>query len=506
MKPIFTICYLLFIVLIANAQDGTLDSSYCTGGVQTLPDDYAYNSATVLQPDGKLILLSRARYIPSQYITLTRLDTSGFLDPTFGSGGSVITSFSATGDPETGFGKNMLLQADGKIVIIGTVIETSSDEIIARYNSNGTLDNSFSGDGKLLDHYNYEIYDIEQLSSGKYMILGYNYLGIVLARINADGTTDMSFGSGGYVLNRVGTSSYVSFCFTKQVDDKLVVAGTLKTRSSQDSTIVISRFKENGNLDSSFATNGRYFANYYGNVRDIVMQTDGKIVIGGTSNIGGYNHYLIARFNPNGTPDSTFDYDGVVFKRFSLSNEGLNVHVLPNGKILIGGMDYIYYGLARFNSDGSLDSTFAGVGHTDNPMPGLSTIPNCLEVQSDGKILQSGDASDGTLYYCIILRYNGTLGTGLIDFDNTNLKMDVYPNPINENESFTYELEKEETLSLRLYTIEGKLIHSFFENKKTAKGTHSETLTFPSLLPAGQYLLTISNSKGNKSIKIFKSN
>lgn len=194
----------------------------------------------------------------------------------------------------------------------------------------------------------------------------------------AAGGLDPTFGSGGIV-----TTSYNGPFPTDaalQPDGRIVVIAGFDNDRSATEAFGVLRYQSNGSLDSSFGTAGRTttaFTNFLNTPNDLALQPDGKIVVVGNAESadGTVSEFAVARFNPDGTLDSTFGTGGQVTTNFvgvmpgGVSNPADSVLIQPDGKILVGGLASqcarrcpTETALARYNPNGSLDATFGSGG------------------------------------------------------------------------------------------------------------------------------------------------
>jgi uncharacterized delta-60 repeat protein len=253
------------------------------------------------------------------------------LDTTFGTAGKADTT--ERGGASTAFGGDrsaMALQADGKIVMVGG---SASDFLLARFNADGNLDTSFGTGGKVVTDFGSGLRQEEALAvaiqnDGKIVVAGYTAIDLAppakdppptfaLARYNADGSLDASFGTGGRVSGNVNGIAYV---VAIQPDGKIVVAGefAFATANGSDfSDIVVARFNSNGSLDTSFGTSGTGqvtadIGALTNTARNLVLQPDGAIVISGkpTGSSLGFDHTDIVRYTANGALDASFGSGG----------------------------------------------------------------------------------------------------------------------------------------------------------------------------------------------------
>ena len=210
--------------------------------------------------------------------------TPGALDPSFGSGGKVTTPFGTSYD----FGQAVEIQADGKIVAGGYASNGMNyDFALARYNPNGSLDRTFSSDGKVVTPFGSSsdaILTIAIRPDGKILAAGSTYNGansdFALARYTANGALDPSFGSGGKVRTDIASRNQAIFGIALQPDGKIVVAGYSEGATTSED-FVVARYKPDGALDTSFGSGGyvvTVFNADYDDAYDLLLQPDGKIV------------------------------------------------------------------------------------------------------------------------------------------------------------------------------------------------------------------------------------
>lgn len=299
--------------------NGALDTSFNGTGYKDVTFGSVQDRATcvALQEDGK-ILLGGTSGSTAQFFSVARLNSDGSYDSSFGTGGKVQIPFSGS----ESFVESMAIQPDGKIVLGGYTVGGAKDFALARINSNGNLDTSFGVNGKvvtdLLVSYSTIIRDILIEPDGKIIVSG-NYSFEVdsrfcLMRYNANGSVDTSFGTNGLVVDTTHYSNSIN-SIARQVDGKIVTAGNVFS-----SSFIISRYNNNGTIDTTFGTNGYVNAmpdTGSGAVK-VLLQPDNKIVAVGAS-ITYFNDdepnilcTSIVRLNPGTLSVGEFDEKGVV--------------------------------------------------------------------------------------------------------------------------------------------------------------------------------------------------
>jgi uncharacterized delta-60 repeat protein len=377
-------------------SDGTFDTTFNPGGTGVISTSRV--TSIVIQPDSKIMVAgqSLAGYNGVTINGLFRLNSNGTLDTTFVSG-------FATSPANI---EQIARQTDGKILIAGsfTVYGGVTKNGIVRTNVDGSVDNTFNAGGIGVET-NQDIAGIGIQTDGKIMIGGdftsYNSNpkpGI--ARLNANGTLDSTF-----VTPTFLSTYFESFAF--QPDGKILAAGTGNGLSSNLYAPVM-RFNTDGTFDSTFAATIGDNIGYH-----LSQQADGKIIATGFfSEYGENEHNGIVRLNANGAVDTTFNV--------SLNGNGFvgAIAKQADGKIIVGGRfrkagGVFNNNIARFNVDGTVDTTFVTGAGTQTDLFFLYSSVNALAVQPDGKILVGGIFSDfdqsGGRYNLVRLNNNGSV-------------------------------------------------------------------------------------------------
>lgn len=207
------------------------------------------------------------------------------------------------------------------------------------------------------------------------------------------GSIDTTFGTDGAVTTAVHSNYNFVETTTVQLDGKILVAGNAGTPSTYH--MAVARLTEDGTLDSSFGDEGTLRFNV-GSVKsfvtDIVQQPDGKILLGGRTwnNVSG--DFALVRLNEDGSFDSTFGDNGVSRLSTPESEASEAIALLDDGKILMVGYRDDNFAIAKFNADGSLDTTFGDEGWKVVPFDGVTSYASDVAIQDDGKIVITGFA------------------------------------------------------------------------------------------------------------------
>jgi uncharacterized delta-60 repeat protein len=412
--------------------DGTVDNSFSGDGGTTLDFSGGSDSATAvaIRTDGKILVAgSTSGAVGASNFALAKLNADGSIDPSSSSGKTTL-DFAGTSD----YASATVLQPDGKILVAGSTNETigGGNFAVARFNTDGTVDNTFSSDGKTtLDFGGGDDGGsaIVLQSDGKILVAGYSSEGVggynfAVARFNADGAVDNTFSADGKTTLDFAGANDFGRAMVLQPDGKILVAGTA-TETIGGVNFALARFNTDGMTDTSFSGDGKTafdFAGANDSGNAIALQADGKVLVAGTATetIGG-NNFAVARFGTDGTTDSTFNGSGKTTIDFSGSDSGSAMAVQADGKILITGSTQTTTGgygsitfieepqdsgsggpsnnvaIARLNANGALDTTFSGNGRTTIKFPGIVStfdVGRTMALQADGKILVAGTANE----------------------------------------------------------------------------------------------------------------
>jgi uncharacterized delta-60 repeat protein len=367
-------------------------------------------SEVLIQPDQRIVAVGTASLGGPTYFALSRYNTNGSLDTSFGDNGKVITDFDANGSAEGAFAA--ALQPDGKIIAagyVGLVNPGAGYFAVARYNPDGSLDPTFGAGGKvstfIVEHMHH-IRGVALTPDGKIVVAG-DYFSLtqttqsLIVRYNPDGSLDGSFGSGGKVTDlrwfNPGNAN-VPWSVAVQPDGKIITGGSFEqpvTVTGADITMV--RYNVNGTYDTTFGSGGRLLIlspTVSEVINAIALLPDGRIVAAGES----ASNFLLMRFNADGSPDVTLDGAGRVTTPVAGSSKANSVIVRPGGKIFVSGLSFTAgqgFAAAYYNADGSLDTSFSGDGMFTMGFDGaFNTAAYCMAIDGGSRIVLGGTAGD----------------------------------------------------------------------------------------------------------------
>ncbi len=273
----------------------------------------------------------------------------------------------------------------------------------------GDLDTSFGGTGKVMTPFGAEedvATSVVLQPDGKIVCSGYSSSSLTaiafVARYNGDGSLDASFGTGGKVTQDFGVSSTQATSIALQADGKIVVGGYVKAAAPATSgfDFFLLRYNTDGALDPTFNTNGKVTTNFstFDEADAMLIQSDGKIVVTGSTNNGTPDRTFaaLARYNADGSLDTSFGTGGKV-----IGHEGsaFSAVVQPDGLIVTGGwgcsgvaactqnMDFTF---ARYTSAGVLDPSFGTSGKATVAVSAGRDEGHAIALQPDGKIVAAG--------------------------------------------------------------------------------------------------------------------
>ena len=444
-------------IVVRYKPDGALDSAFGTNGIVSMDlgmgDEYI--ASVALQDDDKIVLAGYAGIDPNYDFLLARINSNGTLDNSFGLNGIVVP-------PSSSILRNILysvaIQTDGKIVVAGQInMGTHYDFFVARYLTDGTLDPTF---GVVTTDFitfgamgNDHATSLALAADGKIVAGGYTQKGVLadfaLARYNSNGSLDNTFGAGGMVSTDFGKYDR-AFSVLIAADGKILLIGNLTNIFQDSARLGVARYNPDGSLNASFGNNGKMIGNTPSVPTvwsaAVLQDTSRMVIVGGTLTVPG--DFAVTRYMTNGVPDASFGSGGIVITDMFTKGDGASA----------------------------------------------------IAMQGDSKILVAGQAGSATpngIGICVA-RYFSHLTVGVPNREGGSA-FAVYPNPAHESITLSCELAQPEPLSVRLLDLNGRLIQTLIENKMRPAGENVVRMQLPQGLVSGMYLLDI-RSKGGRAV------
>ena len=492
--------------LFLQAQSGDLDTSFNGNGVVigNYTEDNNSADAMVIQADGKIVVAGGTGIASSIEIGVSRLNTDGTVDTTFGTDGVTIINSGWI----KSFVYDMDVQPDGKIVLAGYRWNNETgDFLMVRLNEDGSLDDSFGTNGvAIIDNGETEVAEsFTILPDGKFIISGYVFDDFTMVRINNDGSVDTTFGNNGWVRTEFGDSSSYSFVTTVNADGRIVLGG-MALSFDNGYQYAAAAYNPDGSLDTSFGTDGKVMFNVGDNNdfgKSIIQLEDGKILFGGHSyyDTAPLRYELaIVRLNADGSFDTSYGNNGIFKTRLVANGESYLADMVlqPDGKLVITGTaneSGVYsYGITRVTADGQLDTTFGENGKVVSYIDINDSESFNIALQTDGKILVSGDTypQNNTAQF-FVARYLNDVQMAVQDLNNSTFSL--YPNPATSQINLAW------TNSNKEYQVE--IFNLLGQKVMTSKALNNTSIDVSSLA-VGTYFVRLSNEGKTTTLRFIK--
>ncbi len=424
---------------------GAIDLSFGTNGTQLVNVGTAAAGETAtsmaVNANGQIIVAGSATGgATGSDFALTELNANGSVNTSFGVAGHVILNIAGTQNDQI---NSVAVDASGKIVVAGTTSDAAgvSDAVVARFNADGTLDTTFGTNGMdVFDFTGDSQHDsaanaVTIDGSGNIVVAGSALIGsgasahteFAVARLNADGSFDSTFGTDGQMTVDFAGANESANAVAIDAQGRIVVVGSANV-AGPDGTFdqfAVARLTAEGTLDNTFGANanGETLVDF-GHTADatqIAIGSNGKIDVGGNSTISGTSSIALAQLNADGTLDTTFGANGTTTASF---NSGASAETLQgltidaSGKLVAaatlhtGTTGSLDVGVARFNANGTLDSTFGTAGEVREKFSdGIDSVAG-VAIDSNGNLIVAGsstqDSASASAINFAALQLNGS--------------------------------------------------------------------------------------------------
>jgi uncharacterized delta-60 repeat protein len=419
---------ILVLPVLLLAGSVSLDTSFNGTGyrVYFFNPDGSVGRSVAIGADGKIVL-GGSTLLAAQLgsFAAMRANTDGSPDTGFDSDGFAVRTLGTLDRGDT-----TLIQPDGKVLLAGERFSATSnnDLVVLRFNADGTPDATFDGDGVaelvrpgVTDEH---LYDMKLLPDGKIVLVGTTDQStatgqnaptdIFVTRLNANGSVDTTL-AGGFLTIRFDGVSEAANSVLVQPDGKMVLGGFVFAGVSND--YLLMRITPTGMLDTTFGDGGTGFTitpvtTGSDAIVSMAFQSDGKILAGGSGRV--------VRYTASGVLDTSFASSGI-----ANPNQSVNQIIVTDGdKFLVGGrVSGTALAVSRFNANGTPDLGFNGTGVVNAFVPGSSCDVSSIALQADKRIVLGGSCSNGPTNF-FLMRLRETVAKAPFDFDGDG-KTDV---------------------------------------------------------------------------------
>jgi uncharacterized delta-60 repeat protein len=451
MKRTFTILFsILFAGVSAYAQPGTLDSSFVGTGIllTDISGGTETSSDIIVQPDGKILVAMAADYDPSSL-------SFDFVVMRFQEDGTVDSSFAVNGiyHYENPLGSDipydMELLDDGSIFVAGSYsgMAGDADFMVIKLDADGNPDPAFGQDGAVvysvdagLDYAR----GIAVRADGKILLAGYSHVPNfsfkrdVVMRLHSDGALDTIFGNNGIFMWNDNSTSNELYAVIEAPDGGILTSGFANPGGTN--RIALYKVLEDGQgLDTLFGNNGEVLAPIEGKGYGLLMHPNGNILVGGNSfNNATGSDFAVLAYNQDGSPNTNFGNNGSFFGDADVLDYGLDIAIQSDGKILISGesgQGFLgpprRFTTARCDADGILDTSWGDNGIVKTVTSTVFAFANAVTVQpADGKVLVTGASASSGGNDLTIVRYGNFIDA---DMDGYSVAEDCDDNNMDVN-------------------------------------------------------------------------
>jgi uncharacterized delta-60 repeat protein len=503
MKKLYSNFLLILLALLSlsahSQQPGSLDTDFSLDGKVTtgIGNNYDAAECMAIQPDGKILVGGYSNNGSDNDFVVARFNVNGELDEAFGNDGVSVVGVGSKN--EKAFG--IALQPDGKIVLVGTSNDGSNNDFaVLRFTEQGMLDRSFHG-GIVITNAGYTTEQARAVAvqaDGKIIVGGssnglWNNSDFTLIRYNTDGSLDNSFGKNGFVKTDLNNSFDFLYAIALQGNGKIIAVGSSSGFNPEDFAAV--RYNSNGTLDKSFANEGKFISSFGPGVDEaysVALQLDNKIVIAGTAESGVNFDFAVMRLDVNGGLDPSFGNGGKALTALGANDKAFGVVIQSDQKIVAAGLSVTGNGsdfsMVRYNINGTLDNSFSDDGKVITKFGAGTDIASAVALQSDGRIVVCGTSAQDNDDFALA-RYTSEISLGISEKKQN--KIGVYYNHNN------YDLivnGTEENGEVMLFDIIGNRI-------TTGETSNKKTILNTGPIAPGVYLLNYQNGRNASGVK-----
>jgi uncharacterized delta-60 repeat protein len=511
-KSLLNIGLLALSTTVFGQAAGTLDKTFTTTGYSSI--DFGGTNeranALALQSDGKYILFGDNIVTANTALDkaiVARYTDKGAKDATFGAGG--VLNFDI-GDKKE-YCRDGIVLANGTILYLGSAsIGTTNSIVVGRLTAAGAVDATFGTAGKYTnDNKGGSVTGraMAVQTDGKIVAAGEANGKFYVTRLSANGAIDATFGTSGITttIPQVATSLTVSRVII-QTDGKILVIGS-GFDINNTSSICIARYNTNGTLDTTYGSGGTVETDFGTNefVYTAALQKDGKLVLGGKLAPLGVAKYetFACRLTTTGASDITFGLAGLYRADLNAGAEEMRgMDIQSDGKIVMGGYIGDDMGLVRLATNGTIDKSFTTNGYMIIDFPNSTKDQiNAVKIDKNNKIVVGGvsNYSSTTENFLIARIYSGL--SGVFEADDNKIALTAFPNPTNGSLSMSYELTGKTNVTFEMYDLNGRNV-AILEKGIRYAGVQNENFQLPSSISNGVYIVRMKTELGVSNVRV----
>jgi uncharacterized delta-60 repeat protein len=502
------LCFCLSLGTSWSQLNGELDLTFGDGGTVIYPVNSLESfQDVVMQDDQKIIALGMSfngSFVSTAHVM--RFNPDGALDETFGNAGIFTYNLNFEANLYTS-----VIDGEGKIIVAGSTTDYNDYRIlIMRLNTDGTLDSSFGDAGVVVENVSPAVGYFENFAAdmaldanGNILVSGSSYnenyiLRPVVLRFTPNGELDSTFGVGGVASGPSGEGASSFQAVLVQPDGKIVAAGFFGYTVFW-TVLMVARFNEDGTLDTTFSEDG-YMQHSYSGSEDrgfsAEFTPDGKIVVAGftITNTTGYSAILMQVTN-TGEIDTNFGDSGIVEGNIGDFDFADDLAILNDGTILVvgsgGSQSDFDLAIWKYLPDGTPDTSFDTDGLIQHQLENQNAFSYGVAIQDDGKVVIAGQAkAPNNINHFLLARleHEATISVNEMEVNTFNM----YPNPAAPGQSIRLDLNTTSGTKAELYSSTGALIYS----AAIGFNTSSAAFQLPSNIAEGIYLVVVKDQGG----------
>lgn len=499
------LCFSFHLAITSFSQlNGELDATFADGGTLIYPVNALESFQDVaMQGDQKIIAVGMSfngAFVSTAHVM--RFNQDGTLDETFGDAGIFTYNLNFEANLYT-----CVIDNEGRIVVAGSTTDYNDYRILLmRLNTNGSLDTSFGDAGVVVENVSPALgyfenfaYGIALDANNNILVSGSSYnenyiLRPVVLRYTEGGDLDTGFGENGVASGPAGEGASCFNAVLVQPDGKIVAAGYYGYTVFVTG-LMVARFNENGTLDTSFSDDGYLQHSYAGSddkAYNAVFTEDGDILITGMTISSTVDYSgLVMKVTGEGDIDTSFGDNGVALADVGTFDFADDLAVLNDGTVLVAGSggssDNYDMTIWKFLSNGTPDVSFDGDGVVQHELENQNAFLYGMTIQEDGKIVVVGQAkAPNNVNHFLIARleHEAIVGVG----KEEQIAFEFYPNPAVIRSQLRLNSKGRMGISASLYSSTGQMVFD--------EALYGNNLQLPTNIDAGIYNLIIRNKDG----------